>query len=39
MKTLIQATLAFGLVASPAAAAELTVMTAGDQNMVDYVNQ
>ncbi|WP_420962926.1 extracellular solute-binding protein [Brucella sp. IR073] len=38
MKTLLQATLALSLAASPAGAAELTIMTAGDQNMVDYVN-
>jgi ABC-type uncharacterized transport system YnjBCD substrate-binding protein len=31
--------LAFGFMASPAAADELTVITAGDQNMVDYINQ
>ncbi|PRD42394.1 ABC transporter substrate-binding protein [Phyllobacterium phragmitis] len=39
MKILLQATLAFGLAATPAAAAELTVITAGDQNMVDYINE
>jgi ABC-type uncharacterized transport system YnjBCD substrate-binding protein len=38
MKTILQATLVLGLVASPATAAELTVLTAGDQNMVDYIN-
>ncbi len=38
MKTLLKASLLLSLVASPAAAAELTVLTAGDQNMVDYVN-
>ena len=38
MKTLSLAALALGLAAYPAAAAELTVITAGDQNMVDYVN-
>ncbi|GGA87537.1 hypothetical protein GCM10011491_14050 [Brucella endophytica] len=38
MKSLLQATLALSLAASPAGAAELTIMTAGDQNMVDYVN-
>lgn len=38
MKTLLQASLIFGLAASPAAAADLTVLTAGDQNMVDYIN-
>lgn len=39
MKRLLQATVVFGLAASPAAAAELTVITAGDQNMVDYINE
>ncbi|MGI6246041.1 MAG: extracellular solute-binding protein [Pseudochelatococcus sp.] len=39
MKTLFKAAFAFGLTISPAAAAELTVLTAGDQNMVDYVNE
>ena len=38
MKTLLQASLIFALAASPAAAADLTVLTAGDQNMVDYIN-
>jgi len=38
MKKLLQAMLALGLAASPAGAAELTVITAGDQNMVDYIN-
>jgi putative spermidine/putrescine transport system substrate-binding protein len=38
MKTVLQAALVLGLAASPAAAAELTVVTAGDQNMVDYIN-
>ncbi|EJN02449.1 extracellular solute-binding protein [Phyllobacterium sp. YR531] len=38
MKTLLQASLILGLAASPAAAADLTVLTAGDQNMVDYIN-
>lgn len=38
MKTLLQASLIVGLAASPAAAADLTVLTAGDQNMVDYIN-
>lgn len=36
---LASATLILGLAAAPASAAELTVITAGDQNMVDYVNQ
>jgi len=39
MKTFLQAIVALGLSMSPAAAAELTVVTAGDQNMVDYINQ
>jgi len=39
MKKLLQAMLVAGLAASPASAAELTVITAGDQNMVDYVNE
>ncbi|MCB8829708.1 extracellular solute-binding protein, partial [Escherichia coli] len=38
MKTLLQASLILGLAATPAAAGDLTVLTAGDQNMVDYVN-
>ncbi|RCW81877.1 extracellular solute-binding protein [Phyllobacterium bourgognense] len=38
MKTLLQASLILGLAATPAAAADLTVLTAGDQNMVDYIN-
>lgn len=36
---LIAATLVTGLFCTPLAAAELTVLTAGDQNMVDYVNE
>lgn len=36
---LASAALVLGLAAAPASAAELTVITAGDQNMVDYVNQ
>ncbi|MBS7541685.1 extracellular solute-binding protein [Ancylobacter oerskovii] len=36
---LVASALALGLYAAPAGAAELTVITAGDQNMVDYVNQ
>ncbi|KZE28951.1 extracellular solute-binding protein [Chelatococcus daeguensis] len=39
MKTLFNAALALGLAATPAAAAELTVVTAGDQNMVEYVSE
>lgn len=39
MKTILKAALLVGLVAPSASAAELTVMTAGDQNMVDYVNE
>lgn len=38
MKTLLQASLILGLATGPAAAADLTVLTAGDQNMVDYIN-
>lgn len=38
MKTLLKASLILGLAATPAAAGDLTVLTAGDQNMVDYVN-
>jgi len=36
---LIAATLVSGMFCTPLAAAELTVLTAGDQNMVDYVNE
>ncbi|MCB4771150.1 extracellular solute-binding protein [Ancylobacter sp. Lp-2] len=36
---LVASALTLGLAAAPASAAELTVITAGDQNMVDYVNQ
>lgn len=39
MKTLLNAVLVLGFAASPAAAAELTVVTAGDQNMVEYVSE
>jgi ABC-type uncharacterized transport system YnjBCD substrate-binding protein len=39
MKRLLQATVVLGFAASPASAAELTVITAGDQNMVDYINE
>lgn len=39
MKTFLQATLVLGIAASPASAAELTVITGGDQNMVDYINE
>ena len=38
MKRLTYAAFAVALAASPPKAAELTVLTAGDQNMVDYVN-
>lgn len=38
MKTLVYSLLALGLTTSPLMAEELTVMTAGDQNMVDYIN-
>lgn len=39
MRNLLSATLALGLASTPVAAAELTVITAGDQNMVDYINE
>ncbi|MEH6774285.1 MAG: extracellular solute-binding protein [Cereibacter changlensis] len=39
MKTTFATALAFGVSLSPAFAQELTVLTAGDQNMVDYVNE
>jgi putative spermidine/putrescine transport system substrate-binding protein len=39
MRLLLPTMLAIGLVATPAAAQTLTVATAGDQNMVDYVNE
>jgi len=39
MKTLFNAALVLGFAATPAAAAELTVVTAGDQNMVEYVSE
>ena len=39
MKTLLQAALVLGLATAPATADELTVITAGDQNMVDYVTE
>ncbi len=39
MKRLTYAALAAALVALPVKAEELTVATAGDQNMVDYINQ
>lgn len=39
MKTLTYAAIAFSLVALPLRAEELTVATAGDQNMVEYINQ
>lgn len=39
MRKFFSATLALGLASTPVAAAELTVITAGDQNMVDYINE
>ncbi len=39
MRTILNAAIAIGLSVAPAAADELTVITAGDQNMVDYINQ
>ncbi|MCQ8784111.1 ABC transporter substrate-binding protein [Mangrovibrevibacter kandeliae] len=39
MKIALKAVLMLGAMSLPAPAAELTVITAGDQNMVDYVNQ
>ncbi|WP_428698812.1 extracellular solute-binding protein [Stappia sp.] len=39
MRNLLSATLALGLASTPVAATELTVITAGDQNMVDYINE
>lgn len=39
MKHIAYAALVLGLATNSAAAAELTVLTAGDQNMVDYVNE
>ncbi|MGH6763698.1 MAG: extracellular solute-binding protein [Phyllobacterium sp.] len=39
MKTILQTAIVLGVAVSPAASAELTVITAGDQNMVDYVNE
>ncbi len=40
MKTqLIASMLAAGMLCTPLSAAELTVLTAGDKNMVDYVNE
>ncbi|MEX6507119.1 extracellular solute-binding protein [Jiella sp. M17.18] len=39
MKTLLLAGLMAGALALPASAAQLTVVTAGDTNMVDYINQ
>lgn len=38
-KLLLSTTTVLAILASPTFAAELTVITAGDQNMVDYVNQ
>lgn len=39
MKRLSVAALLLGLASQPLTAAELTVITAGDQNMVDYINE
>lgn len=39
MRKLLSATLVLGLASTPVTAAELTVITAGDQNMVDYINE
>lgn len=39
MKKVAYSILALGLSTSPLMAQELTVMTAGDQNMVDYINE
>lgn len=39
MKKLLQTSLVLSLSAGTASAAELTLITAGDQNMVDYVNE
>ncbi|MFT4174062.1 MAG: extracellular solute-binding protein [Rhodocyclaceae bacterium] len=39
MKTRLISLIALGLFAAHSHAAELTVMTAGDQNMVDYINE
>lgn len=39
IESLFAAALVAGALSAPASAAELTVVTAGDQNMVDYVNQ
>jgi ABC-type glycerol-3-phosphate transport system substrate-binding protein len=39
MKPLLPCAFALALLASPVTAADLTVLTAGDQNMVDYVNE
>ncbi|QGZ35302.1 extracellular solute-binding protein [Stappia indica] len=39
MRKLLSATLVLGLASAPVTAAELTVITAGDQNMVDYINE
>lgn len=38
-KLLLTTAMALAVAAVPATAAELTVITAGDQNMVDYINQ
>ena len=39
MRHLLLAGLMAGVLSVPASAAELTVITAGDQNMVDYINE
>ena len=39
MKLILQTALALGLTISAARSGELTVLTAGDQNMVDYINE
>ena len=39
MKTIAYSILALGLSTTPLMAEELTVLTAGDQNMVDYINE
>ncbi len=39
MRNIVHTLLALGLSTSPLMAKDLTVITAGDQNMVDYINQ
>ena len=39
MKTFLSAAVILAAAVPPVSAAELTVITAGDQNMVDYVNE